>query len=255
MSSGVGKLERIDNDFEKWMNKIKCERVNKGIDKKPIGSAKITKEMMRQPSFYELEKELLREEKQMNKQFNKINLMGKKNKKGSILDLVIWIVIGLVFVLFIAGWIYVHGIFTGVMVALPNVTIGSTNISLGDISNQTVGVVDNGLQIFRWVSVGLILAMLISIVISCYFAKGHPAFYVFYVFAAVIIVIASAALSNAYEAILVTNPFNLQTFSPAFNFIFLHLPVINAAVAIIGAVVLFSGIIKDESSAGGNPFG
>lgn len=68
-------MQRIDDDFDKFLEKIAQERVKNGHDKKTLGRKEITKMILHTPSFQQLQKELIENENMMKKI---INIKSKK---------------------------------------------------------------------------------------------------------------------------------------------------------------------------------
>ena len=107
------------------------------------------------------------------------------------------------------------------------------------------------MPILQWVAIVFILGMIISIFISNFFIKAHPAFFIIYLLLTVVAVIFGAFLSNAYESILNSNN-ALQPTMNAFtgaNFIMLRLPYFAAVVGIFGAIILFINVMRDSGGA------
>jgi len=230
---------RADRNFKEWLKKIKVERLSKGIDKDIAGDRALTKEMMKKPSFKNLENEML------NKEIKSL----WKIKLAAASDLFIIIVVALVFILFFAAWIFAHGVLTDTLIAIPS----TARINISEAAEMTIGQVDDALPIWYW-AVGLIfIALFLSSLISNLFVKAHPVFFIAYILIVIVAIIFSVIISNAYEVTLLQTAIfddQLPRFTIA-NFMFLNLPIWVTVFGFLGGIMLFMGLIRDEGAGGG----
>ena len=170
------------------------------------------------------------------------------NKRASILDPIILIVIAFVVLLFFAVMMYGMNRLATTAGELGTVQIGtnaSKTVDLGSIADSTFGAVNSGMSALRYIAFLMIFAFAISILVSNFLVKAHPAFFIIHILMTIVSVIFSVFVSNAYES-LMTNAVigdTLSSFS-AGSFIMLNLPVWIAVISIFGGILLFAGIIR-----------
>ena len=175
-----------------------------------------------------------------------------KNKKGSIVDLLIWIVIAFVVTVFFGLWVYGFDQIESTLMSIPNAT-GRINISISDATSKTFSIIEpaqeRGLQVLAYT---IIFVLAISILITNFLEKTNTAFFVLYIFVLLAAIIASVYVSNEYESLL-TNEILGTTFQgfQGASFILLYLPVWVTVIGFIGAVLLFAGILRDRGLGGG----
>lgn len=174
------------------------------------------------------------------------------NKKGSIMDLAIFMIIAFVIVVFFGLWVYGFNQITETLGEM-NQSLGIINTTISEISADTFGRVNTAqttwLHILAFV---MIFSMALSILLHNFLVKAHPVFFILYVFVTIGVFMASVYISNYYEELL-TNPVfgsTLLAFRGA-TFIMLNLPIWIAIIGIFGAVLLFAGILRDAGTGGG----
>lgn len=172
-----------------------------------------------------------------------------RNKKGSVLDTVVWTFISLV-VLVVLG-LLLYG-FTIMGDAVSNIgTVGSVNVTA--VSEQTFGIAIPAIT--QWLPIlGFVILIggAISILISNFLIKAHPAFIFVYLIGTILAIIAAAYISNFYVDTLLNDPVigaALANFT-AGNFIMQWLPYFAAVIGIFGTIFLFMGILRDRTSGG-----
>ena len=168
------------------------------------------------------------------------------NKNGGLLDLIVLMVIGLVAVLFFAGWIYANNELTERLL-----TVESPTANITDATQKTFVKINESLAGLKWVAAAIIFASIIGIMVSNFLVKAHPVFLVPYVLFVIISIVFSAYISNAYEDILMSGILSstLQDFSFV-NFFFLNLPVWITIIGIAGGIMLFIGVTVDRELGG-----
>lgn len=172
-------------------------------------------------------------------------LMNKKNKKGSPIDIIFFMITAFVVVLFFGLWIYGFDRMTD---TLLNVDSSGANVNITDAVERTFVQVNSAQQ--TWIPVlayAIIFASGLSILISSFLVKAHPVFFLVYLLVIIGAVIGSVHLANAYETQL-NNPLygsTLQSMTGG-SFIVLHLPVWVAVIGFLGAILLFIGFILDR---------
>jgi hypothetical protein len=172
-----------------------------------------------------------------------------KEKKGSIIDLLIWIVVAFVIVLVFSGFIYFWDQITDKLTSIDTIN-PSVNISgaAEDSFGQVQGMQEKGLRTLAYV---IIFAMGFSILLTNFLEKSHPAFFVAYLFVIIGAIIASVYISNQYELLLSNEVLGstISSFKGA-SYLLLYLPVWTTVLGFFGAIFLFSGIMKDREAGG-----
>ena len=172
-----------------------------------------------------------------------------KEKKGSLLDIIIWAISAFVIVLFLATWMYGMNLMTDKLIAIEKVE-GTLNYTKA--AEDTFGAVNTSLNSLRALSFMMIFALGVSIFISNFLVKAHPVFFVLYVFIIIVAIIFSAYISNQYESLMGNSAIGstLQSFKGS-SFIMLHLPTWTTVIGFVGAIFLFIGILRDRELGGG----
>lgn len=172
------------------------------------------------------------------------------NKNGSVIDIIIFMVMAFVIVMFFALWVYGFNLVSTTMDTMDQ-GIGDTTIA--EISQKTIGQVNSAQQ--TWLPIlatVLIFGMILTIFMSNFLIRIHPAFFLVYLLVIIGAVITSAYISNQYED-LMTNEIigeTLQSWTMP-SFFMLWLPYIVTAVGIFGSIIVFAGILRDEGLGGG----
>jgi hypothetical protein len=173
------------------------------------------------------------------------------NKKGHIMDIIIWTIVGFVTILFLGLWVYGTGLMTDAIMGLNSTT---SRVNITSAAEQTFLEVYNAEKVtLEYVAFAIIFASAISIFISNFLVKSHPAFFIIYVLIIIVAVIFGVYVSNAYEELLTHSGFGttLQSFE-APTFVMLHLPIWIVVIGFFGAIFLFVGISRDREM-GGSP--
>jgi len=173
----------------------------------------------------------------------------RKNKKAAITDILIWLVVSFVTVLFFALWVYG---FNEITDTLTGIDTGSSTVNISDAAQETFGEVNTaqtaGLHVLAYV---IIFISGLSILVTNFMVKSHPAFFLVYLMVIITAIIASVYLSNQYED-LMTNDLLGATISDfgGASFIMLYLPIWTTVIGLFGAIFLFSGILRDRGMGG-----
>lgn len=172
-----------------------------------------------------------------------------KEKKGSIVDLLIWMVLAFVIVLVFSGFIYFWDQITTALIGIDTVN-EAINISgaAEDSFGQVRGMQEKGLRTLAYV---MIFALALSILLTNFLEKVHPAFFVAYLFVVIGAIIASVYISNQYESLLSNAVLGstISSFRGA-SYILLYLPIWVTVIGFFGAIFLFAGIIRDRGAGG-----
>ena len=172
------------------------------------------------------------------------------NKRGSIVDVLIWIIVSFVTIMFFAVWIYGHGLITDKLTEIETDVDDPFNIS--QAAADTFGKVDAELDQLHFLAFVIIFTMGISMFISNFLVKAHPVFFIAYIFIVIVAIIFAASISNQYYALMSheTLGSTISAFKGG-SFIMEYLPTWAAVFGIFGAVFLFIGIIRDRGVGGG----
>jgi len=172
-----------------------------------------------------------------------------KNKKGSLVDLFLFLSITFVLAIFSVSMYFVanktnqalHDNSPALQKALGN----SGNAT--EIISSTFGQVSVAYSSLKWITFMLIIGYALSILITSFLVKTNPIFFVPYIFIVVIAVFISAPLSNSYETIY-QNPILAESFSGFFgqNWIFLHLPTWIAVIGIFAGILMFINVARNQ---------
>jgi len=173
-------------------------------------------------------------------------------KKGSVIDIVIWMVLAFTITIFFAGWMWGFGQITDTLTGIVQTEAQVEVVgNISQIAENTFGQVDSALVWLRIISFAIIISMSLSIFISNFFIKEHPLVLVIYILVNIMAVIVSAFISNEYEKLL-TNAIlgpELQAFTMT-NFIMAFLPLVTTIIGIFGALFLVVGFTRDRSLGG-----
>ena len=172
-----------------------------------------------------------------------------RDKRASVFDIFIWMIVGFILIVFLAAWMYGFGLITNTITTLDADT---DLINITQAGKDTFGQANAGLSVFGWATGAIIFAMGLSIIISNFLVRAHPIFFVVYVLVVIVAVIFGAILSNAYESTVANNAIigaQAKGFLGA-HYIFMHLPIWVTIIGLLGAVFLYAGIVRDGGQGG-----
>jgi hypothetical protein len=170
------------------------------------------------------------------------------NKKGAVIDMIVWIAVAVVVLFIFAGFIYLFSQIGDKLDDVGVITVGEGTINVTNISGSTFGEVNKVLPTWlHIIAFIIIMGGAISIFISNFLIKGNPVFFIVYVFMTLAAIITAAYISNEYMDMLGNAVIGstLSGFGAA-NFIMQWLPYFTAVIGIFGAVFLFIGILKER---------
>lgn len=169
----------------------------------------------------------------------------KMNKKGSILDMIVFVISAIIIILVLAMWFYgwqqIDHAFQSI----------SGNAVIENAVDTTFGQVTPAFNNLKWWSYMIIFALVISMFITNYLRRISPFFIIGYIFMNIIALILAVNVSNSYESLL-NDPITgttLQSFQGS-TFIILYLPIWVIVIGFIGLIFLFAGIIRDSINPG-----
>lgn len=172
------------------------------------------------------------------------------NKRGSVIDILIWLVISFVTVAFLGMWAYA---FNEVTTVMTTIEVQGSSLNISGASLDTFGQVNSAFQTWLPIlSFVMIFASALSILISNFLVKVHPAFMIVYLMVIIGAVMGSVYISNAYEDLLI-NDIVGSTFQSwgASSYIMINLPIWVTVIGAFGMVFLFAGIMRDANQGGG----
>ena len=172
-----------------------------------------------------------------------------KNKKGSLFDIILWVIVSFVVVLFLGLWVWGHGLLT---TSLENVGTISNGFNFTQATAQTFGVVNSSEQ--TWLPIIAFIIILcegLTILITNFFIKEHPLMFIPYIFVVAIGVVIAAYLSNQFQSLLTGQLFSstLMTFTMA-DYVMIYLPLWTSIIGAFGAIFLMARIIIDTNVSG-----
>jgi hypothetical protein len=182
------------------------------------------------------------------------------SKKGAVSDVIVYMVITFTFIVFIGLWLYSTNLFTNTLGnnlnSFVNPAIGLDNATVTGIFNNTIGSLPTSYLVVRWISFMIIVFEAISLILGGLFVRIWKGFFPIYIILAVICVIISVPLSNAYEDIYY-NP----TFGPTFatligpSWILLHFPIWITIVSLFAGIIMFISLPKQNQENFGYGYG
>jgi len=171
------------------------------------------------------------------------------NKKGSIMDGMVWIVIAFITLIVFGGlYIMYDNVYTGLR------DVGNAgNINVTNITDTVFKPThDNMIQNMNVIAFLILAGGAFSILVHNFLVRMHPVWIVAYIFMTILAVIASAYVSNIYMELLTNEAVGstLQQFTMS-NFIMQYLPYWSAVIGLIGTAFLFIGALRDRELSGG----
>jgi hypothetical protein len=178
------------------------------------------------------------------------------DKKGSIFDLFVLLLVVFITLMFFGIFIYIFTIFSGTLNDIDVNLIPSDNTTnIGDMAQNYTTPASSLIGSFRLIVVALFFGMVMLIFVSNFFIKSHPAFFVVYLFFIIGAVILAVVLSNVYVDTIMEVDGIGDTFKSftIMNFIMQNLPGMIGFIGFMGAIFLFMNINRNESgySSGG----
>lgn len=171
------------------------------------------------------------------------------NKKASILDGMIWMVIAFVTLFVFGGLYYLHSaVYTGLQDVGSVGNVNITNITQTVFEPATRDMIQ-GLNILGFI---IIVGGAFSILLHNFLVRIHPVWFIAYIIITILGIVVAASLSNQYMELLSNDVLGstMSQFTMG-NFVMQYLPYWVAVIGIIGAIFLFIGIIRDRELSGG----
>src|SRR3990167_2776308 len=107
----------------------------------------------------------------------------KLNKKGSVMDIFVWIILSFILVVFFSAFMYAFNLATNeIMDAGRNaVTANASVINITETAEETFGEINEGFQVWNWAIGAIIISLGLSIFVSNFLIRVHPVFIIPYV--------------------------------------------------------------------------
>ena len=121
------------------------------------------------------------------------------NKKGYAVELMALVVIGIVCLVFFAGWKYAINTVNDELLAVSSPD-NASNVSAA--TEATFSYMNTGLDYLGLISYMIIIGFAIATLIVAYFSGEHPILFFVYIFVIILIVIFAVYISNSYEDLL-----------------------------------------------------
>lgn len=169
------------------------------------------------------------------------------NKKGATTDIFLFIIFTFAFLLICGIFIYIG---TTTKNQLLNNPPAGVNLSFyNETVQKTMGQVENAYKSLEWLTYFLIIGMGLSILIGSFLVRTYPVFFIVYILLTIIAIIVSVPVSQAYDEIK-ANPTIGNTFLgfEGSNQIMAKLPLWVAVIGVLGAIILFSNILREEGA-------
>lgn len=166
--------------------------------------------------------------------------MGKLNKKGSMVDLFVFMILSFIVVVICGMFVYLGNTLEDELRDNAD-KLNTTDMSGDELITETFGAVTRSYSALPWITFAFIMAYVLGILVSGYFITvKSPVFFVPYIIMVIVAVIVSAPISNVYEEIIHNSTLE-STFSlfTASNYIFANLPIWVAVVGIFAGIIMF----------------
>lgn len=127
----------------------------------------------------------------------------------------------------------------------------SNNEDLEQAASPVIGAINEGSKIPEWWGYSMFIVSLLTLMIFCAYVKSYKWLLPIWIVAGLIAVFVALYFSIAYESVSANNYYNGEYESwEANDYMMEYLPVIIAAVVIIGGTLMYMMIPKDQSEEG-----
>jgi len=170
------------------------------------------------------------------------------NKKGFMIELIAFVVIGIIAVLIFAGFIYGFGLINNV---LSSGDLDSSVANVSQASNASFGYLNAGLGQLRLIAAILLIGYVIATLIFAFMSGKHQLWLFVYIMMTIIIVIFSIYIANAYETLQANETLGstIQSFGIA-NYIISTLPVWTSIIGLFGiGLCLIGNYVRRQMEA------
>jgi len=175
------------------------------------------------------------------------------NKKGTITDIFIFIIVA--FVLALTTGIMMYVVTVAETEIYENVDMLQSAVGEGNnatqIIEETFGAVPDSYESLKWITTMLIVGMFISILIHSFLVRIRPIFFLPYILITIIAIIVSVPISNIYET-LYEHPTLGSTFQGFWGqtVIFNNLPIWVTIIGLIAGLIMFINMVRQGQYGG-----
>jgi hypothetical protein len=230
---------KSDKDLKKTIDNLRRERYIKGLDPEPVPYNEVLHAAFRFEPLMDILK--------------KAEFVPRNKKAQGSFSIFSFIIFSFLVVVFFAGLIWSMNLINDVMhqVGLDNEVnagqIGYTNMTLA--SDQIFGSQAESIKALRMVSIVYILGLAAVIILTNVFVRKHPILFFANILISVLAIIFAPPISNAYENLLNSGIYDggLTEFT-ASNFILLNLPTIVLIIAVLGGLLSFINLIRNQDT-------
>jgi hypothetical protein len=176
------------------------------------------------------------------------------NKKGAATDVIVYIIVGFVFLVFIVFFMYGTNLVVDKMRdSLPAFVSPNLNQSeVTEIFNNTIGTLPSSYGVVKSILFVILVFQAISLILGGLFVRVWRGFFPMYIILAAITVVISVPISNVYHG-LYNNPVFGSSFQDMVgpSWIFLHLPIWITVVSVFAGLVMFMSLPKSTTEGMG----
>lgn len=166
------------------------------------------------------------------------------DKKGFIIELFAFMVIGILVILFFG--ILIYG-FTRMNTILTSGNLDNSAINMTKFSGQTIGKLSTGMGNLRLVALIMIFAYSLATLLVAYFSSKHPIWLFVYILITILMVIFSIYISNSYETLMNNSQINsMVTGFGMSGIIVLYLPYWVGGIGLVGTILSIIGVVMSR---------
>jgi hypothetical protein len=174
--------------------------------------------------------------------------MRKKNNKGALSDLFLFMALAFIIVMFSVTMYFIgNKTYDALITKSPALqqALGNDG-NATDIINSSFGKVPTAYNSLKWITVMLIFGFALSILITSFLVKTNPIFFVPYTIILIIAIIVAVPISNSYDTIYKT-PLLAESFQGFFgaNWIMLNLPIWITVIGLFAGILMFINVVRN----------
>lgn len=175
------------------------------------------------------------------------------NRKG-LVDQMVWImtlvVILAIIIVFVWGGMILMPMLTGVgkdiTGSLVNMSVNSGDGNLTTALSTSTKIVDESIGNLEWVTYAMLIALFLGFLGLCFYVRTYPFLLGFWIVGIIVMAILSLFLTDAYQTAVVEDS-SLSVWVTS-HYIMSNLPMIIVGIGIVGGVILFSLITRDNEA-------
>lgn len=176
-----------------------------------------------------------------------------RDKGGGYLDIFLFMIVGVIIVLFSVVFIYMGSTVSTELHDAMDDMEGQTNVSnYTQLIDDNIGAVNSSYTILYWVAVFILIGMIVAIFIGSYLVTTKPVFFIPYIFIMITAIVVSVGISTGYE-MMMANELLSSTFAHFLgaNFILANLPIWVSIVGIGGGIIMYIRMKQGEQEVYG----